>query len=219
VGPLARAKKGLKGKAIPFHMAEAERPAGERVEVASTSSVERPDSAPSTAQAEEDYVLQNLGLAFLVAGVILLVYAASELGNIVPPTYGHLTNVLIGGGLGLVFAVTGFYYYTVGRNDAGLILREDALSLSQEPETGAREWIRFDDIVKLRLVPWIMSPWVKRTHYVELELEAKKGDVACKDTFISRLPDDPRAFLEQLRSRLADRFQLVGNVDKFYRHL
>ena len=192
---------------------------GKVVQVANANSVAIPDSAPSTAQAREDDVLQNLGLGFIVAGMVLLVYAAGELGNMLPPTYGHFINSLIAGGLGLVFAVTGFHYYWVGRHDAGLILKEDALSLSVDPETGAREWIKFDDIARLRLVPWIMSPWVKRTHYVELELEAKKGDVMCKDTFVSRLPDDSRSFLEQLRSRLADRVELVGAVENFYRAL
>jgi hypothetical protein len=144
--------------------------------------------------------------------LVFLALTANELFYTIPPTYGTLINLLLAGVLGTVLTVTGVSYFLVAGADAGFLLSDTGLSLSVEPQSGRREWIPFERVVRAKITPWSMSPWLKKSRFVELELEAKEADMTCTDTFVVRLPDDDRSFLDRLKSRLGDRLEISPRV-------
>lgn len=168
---------------------------------------------PATAAKMSDAsVLGLLGAAFFVAGLALLVFALSEMMHIFPPTIGKLSNILLSLVLGLALLVTGFMYTVVARGGEDPELGPQGLSLTRDPSTGSREWIKLESIVRATLRPWNMSPWLRRRKYYEIELEVKEGELTVDDRFFIHVGDDDGPFLQQMREQLGDRLRLANSV-------
>lgn len=155
-------------------------------------------------------LLGLVGALLFLAGLGLLIFALSEMMYPFPPTIGKVTNILLGLVLGLALLVTGFMYTVVARAGEDPEVGPEGLSLTRDPATGSREWIKAESVVKATLRPWSMSPWLRRRKYYEVELEVKEGDMVVDDRFYVHVGDDDERFLAQMRERFGDRLQLAA---------
>lgn len=153
-------------------------------------------------------VLGLLGVALFAAGLALLVFAISQAMHVLPPTYGRVTNILLSLAVGFALLITGFIYSLVSRSGEEPEVGPEGLSVTRDPMTGAREWIKLESIVKATLRPWAMSPWIRRRKYYELELEVKEGDMTIDDRFYIHVGDDGAPFLKRLAVALGERLTL-----------
>jgi hypothetical protein len=103
--------------------------------------------------------LSALGTTLFTAGIALLVLAVSALNNVIPPRMGQLTNIFLGFALGFIALVTGFLYTQVAASGEDPEVGANGLSLTRDPLTGAREWIKIESIAQATLRPRTISPW------------------------------------------------------------
>jgi hypothetical protein len=102
--------------------------------------------APAENPRSDASTLRALGVAFCLLGTGLLVLGAWGITAPFPPTIKTVTAALFGLGFGLAFLLTGIMYTVVARSGEELEVGEKGVSVTRDPLTGEREWIRPDVI-------------------------------------------------------------------------
>lgn len=168
--------------------------------------------APEETPRSDASVLVTLGVVFFVLGLGLLLGGYWGLTTLLPPTLNTMVGALFGLGFGFAFLVTGFMYTVVARSSEDLEVGEKGVSVTRDPVTGEREWIRAEVIEAATVRRWLMSPWLKGPRYVEVELKVKEGNLTVDDRFYVHLGREPAPVLERLRERLGTKVEVVLNA-------
>lgn len=165
--------------------------------------------APRETTRSDASVLRVLGVLFFLLGLGLLLFGAAALSASLPPTLNSVAGALFGLGFGFAFLVTGFMYTVVAHSSEDLEVGEKGVSVSRDPLTGEREWIRLETIEGATVRRWLMSPWLKGPRYAEVELKVREGDLTVDDRFYVHVGTEPAPVLERLREGLGSRLQVA----------
>ena len=167
------------------------------------------DVAPEETVRSDASVLIVLGVTFFLIGLGLLLGGYWGLTRLLPPTLNTVVGALFGLGFGFAFLVTGFMYTVVARSSEELEVGEKGVSVTRDPLTGEREWIRAEVIEAATVRRWLMSPWLKGPRYAEVELKVKEGDLTVDDRFYVHLGREPAPVLERLRECLGPKVEVA----------
>ncbi len=164
--------------------------------------------APAENPRSDASTLRALGVAFCLLGTGLLVLGAWGITAPFPPTIKTVTAALFGLGFGLAFLLTGIMYTVVARSGEELEVGEKGVSVTRDPLTGEREWIRPDVIQAATVRRWLMSPWMKSPRYAEVDLTVKEGGVLVDDRFFVHIGREPAPILQRLGAALGSRLKV-----------
>lgn len=165
--------------------------------------------APVDTPRSDASVLSALGLAFFLVGLGLLILGVGRLSAPFPLRFSTLGEGLFGLGFGFAFLVIGYVYTKVARSGEELEVGDEGVSVTRDPLTGQREWIRPDVIEAAVVRRWLMSPWLKGPRYAEVELKVREGNLTVDDRFYVHIGREPGLVLERLRQSLGPRLKVA----------
>jgi hypothetical protein len=156
-------------------------------------------------------VLQTLGIALTIAGLLFLAAAGQVMSDALPPTLNIAIGTMVGIALGVALTITGLVYLFAVREHVESRIGPEGLCVSCNPETGLPEWLKPENIEHAAIRPWLFSPWFKTKRYYELDLKVRDGALVVDETFLVHVYPGFHEFVKKLRGALADRLQVQEN--------